>query len=109
VPCTEFEQYFRVGWGMGVLPTNNGLTCIVAGWDAAQYARDGSNLESTYLKCLNSVPVQITFTLPAVQAPSQVIWTVSFNTSGYGQTPFGYATTCATSSAVPMRRSGVMR
>jgi len=56
VPCTEFEQYFRVGWGMGVLPTNDGLTCIVAGWDAAQHTRDGGNLEGAYMKCLTSVP-----------------------------------------------------
>jgi 2-polyprenyl-6-methoxyphenol hydroxylase-like FAD-dependent oxidoreductase len=55
VPCTEFEQYFRAGWGMAALPTNDGLTCIVAGWDDAQYARGGGNLEGAYLHCLNSV------------------------------------------------------
>ena len=38
--------------------------------------------------CLNALPVQITFPLPAGHpAPSQVIWTVSFNTSDYGATP----------------------
>jgi 2-polyprenyl-6-methoxyphenol hydroxylase-like FAD-dependent oxidoreductase len=56
VPCTEFEQYFRVGWGMAALPTNDGLTCIVAGWDPKTYPHDRSDMEGTYLKCLNSVP-----------------------------------------------------
>jgi hypothetical protein len=46
---------------------------------------------------LNAVPVQIPFTFSTpVVAPSQVIWTVSFNTSGFGQSPFGNGTPCAT-------------
>lgn len=56
VPCTEFEQYFRISWGMAALPTNDGLTCIVAGWDAETQAHDRSDMESRYLKCLTSVP-----------------------------------------------------
>jgi flavin-dependent dehydrogenase len=56
VACTEFEQYFRVGWGMAALPTNDGLTCIVAGWDPQNFPHDRNDLEGSYLKCLNSVP-----------------------------------------------------
>jgi 2-polyprenyl-6-methoxyphenol hydroxylase-like FAD-dependent oxidoreductase len=56
VACNEFEQYFRSGWGMAALPTNDGLTCIVAGWDPENFSHDRSDMEGTYLKCLNSVP-----------------------------------------------------
>jgi len=54
--CTEFEQYFRPGWGMAALPTNDGLTCIVAGWLPEGPWHDGNDLEGCYLKCLNSIP-----------------------------------------------------
>jgi len=51
--------------------------------------------------CFNGLAVPITFdftTGPAVLLPSQVIWTVSYNTSHYGPSPIGEGAACYTSS-----------
>jgi hypothetical protein len=80
-------------------PSADSLNCQNPGIDANGGNDVGKWYDSAANLCLNSVPVQITFTLPAVQAPSQVIWTVSFNTSGFGSSPFGDSTTCATSGS----------
>jgi hypothetical protein len=71
-------------------PSADGTNCT--GSDAGKWFDAAAN------QCLNGYPVNLTFTFPtAVQAPSEVIWTVSFNTSGFGDTPFGYGTACASS------------
>ena len=48
--------------------------------------------------CYNGFATPVTFTFDGtVVLPSDVIWGISFNTSGYGASPLGYSTACATS------------
>ncbi len=50
--------------------------------------------------CYNGFATTIAFPFAdKVSLPSNVIWTVAFNTSGYGSAPMGYSTTCAQSAA----------
>lgn len=50
--------------------------------------------------CYSGFAHEITFKLSGhVKLPTAVIWTVAFDTSGYGPNPRGYATTCAMSTA----------
>ena len=70
--------------------------------DAAKCA--GADAGKWYSKtdqtCYNGFVTKIDFTLDgATVLPNDVIWTVAFNTSGYGASPLGYATPCATSAA----------
>jgi 2-polyprenyl-6-methoxyphenol hydroxylase-like FAD-dependent oxidoreductase len=41
---------------MAALPTNDGLTCIVAGWDPKEHPGSPAEINDKYLKCLASVP-----------------------------------------------------
>ena len=50
--------------------------------------------------CSNGYATPVTFTFDGtVLLPSDLIWGISFNTSGYGATPMGFKTTCAQSTA----------
>jgi hypothetical protein len=78
-------------------PSTDNVKCTNPGTDANQGDDTGKWYDAAANLCLNAVPVQIPFTFSTpVVAPSQVIWTVSFNTSGFGQSPFGNGTPCAT-------------
>jgi len=46
-------------------------------------------------KCAHGLPVNISFNLGSVAVPDTVIYGFSYNTSGYGPNPYGYATACA--------------
>lgn len=46
-------------------------------------------------KCAHGLPVNISFDLGAVSVPDTVIYGISYNTSGYGPHPYGYATASA--------------
>lgn len=45
--------------------------------------------------CFNGFAQAIKFGFAGQQLTNQVIWTVAFNTSGYGANPLGYSTACA--------------
>lgn len=46
--------------------------------------------------CYNGFATPVTFTFNGdVLLPSDLIWGISFNTSGYGASPLGYSTACA--------------
>ena len=51
-------------------------------------------------KCYNGFATTINFDVSALNRvlPSEVIWTVAYNTSDYGAAPIGHAATCYTSS-----------
>ena len=49
--------------------------------------------------CYSGFATKISFDLDGTVLPTNVIWTVAFNTSGYGASPMGYTTTCALSAA----------
>ncbi len=49
--------------------------------------------------CYNGFATKITFNLDGTLLPRDLIWTVAFNTSGYGASPMGYTTACAVSAA----------
>ena len=46
----RFETYVRPERGLAALPTNDGLTLVVAGWPHAEMAADEDDLEGNYLK-----------------------------------------------------------
>lgn len=45
--------------------------------------------------CYNGFAQSIKFGFAGETLTSHVIWTVAFNTSGYGETPLGYSTACS--------------
>ena len=45
--------------------------------------------------CYNGFAQSIKFGFAGQQLTNQVIWTVAFNTSGYGESPLGYSTACS--------------
>ena len=63
----------------------------------------GANAGKWYSKsdktCYNGFATKIRFTLDGTTLPTNVIWTVAFNTSGYGPTPIGYGQACNVSTA----------
>jgi 2-polyprenyl-6-methoxyphenol hydroxylase-like FAD-dependent oxidoreductase len=52
---TAFETYIRPNWGGAMLPTNNGLTCIVGGWNDAAGVPEGRPAEG-YRTMMESFP-----------------------------------------------------
>ena len=61
-------------------------------------ARAGGTARPTRSATAASLP-KISFDLDGTVLPTNVIWTVAFNTSGYGASPMGYTTACAVSAA----------
>jgi hypothetical protein len=50
-------------------------------------------------QCVHGKTYNVTFTLPTpLLVPDSLIWSVAYNTSGYGYTPYGYSTACFASS-----------
>ena len=47
--------------------------------------------------CYNGYATNITFNVAGLTVPSQVIYGIAYNTSGYGYAPIGYATACSAS------------
>ena len=58
LPADGFETYIRGedhrGWG--VLPTHDGLTCVVEGWPQSQFKDNRGDVEGTYMKAFELVP-----------------------------------------------------
>ncbi len=58
LPTDTFENYIRAendrGWG--VLPTHDGLTCVVMGWPLAQFEANRTDIEGTYMKTFDLAP-----------------------------------------------------
>jgi 2-polyprenyl-6-methoxyphenol hydroxylase-like FAD-dependent oxidoreductase len=52
----RFEAYIRPGRGFGVLPTNDDLTLVIAGWPIAEFEANKSDVEGNYLKVFDLVP-----------------------------------------------------
>ena len=52
----RFEAYVRPGRGFGVLPTNDDLTLVIAGWPIAEFEANKSDVEGNYLKVFDLVP-----------------------------------------------------
>jgi hypothetical protein len=70
-------------------PSANNVKCT--GDDAGKWFKKADGT------CYNGFAQSIKFGFAGEMIPSdrEVIWTVAFNTSGYGATPLGYTTTCA--------------
>jgi flavin-dependent dehydrogenase len=56
VECDAFEMVARNGWGMGALPTNDGLTCVVVGFTESQFPGYRSDVAGAYLRSLELCP-----------------------------------------------------
>ena len=58
LPADGFEVYIRAeddrGWG--VLPTHDGLTCVVQGWPQSQFKTNRKDVEGTYMKSFELAP-----------------------------------------------------
>lgn len=58
LPTDAFETYIRAegdrGWG--VLPTHDGLTCVVQGWPQSQFKANRKDVEGTYMKSFELAP-----------------------------------------------------
>jgi 2-polyprenyl-6-methoxyphenol hydroxylase-like FAD-dependent oxidoreductase len=52
----RFEVCLRPGRGFGVMPTNDGLTVVIAGWPYAEFEANRTDVEGNYLKTLDMVP-----------------------------------------------------
>ncbi|MGN6565780.1 MAG: NAD(P)/FAD-dependent oxidoreductase [Thermomicrobiales bacterium] len=56
VPLDGVEFYPREHRGLGVLPTHQGLACIIVGWPHEEFAAYRADVEGNYLKTLELVP-----------------------------------------------------
>lgn len=56
VSCDAFEMVARTGWGMGAVPTNDGLTCVVLGFNESLFPNYRSDIEGTYHRSLELCP-----------------------------------------------------
>jgi len=74
------------------IPYRPSASASCTGADAGKWKDSAGICDNGY-----ATPVTFTFTAPLPLLPNQVIWSVAFNTSGFGTTPLGYATPCATS------------
>ena len=58
LPTDSFENYIRAeddrGWGM--IPTNDGLTCVVVGWPISQFQANRRDIEGAYMKSFELAP-----------------------------------------------------
>ena len=71
------------------IPFRPSASSVCTGGDAGKWS-DGTT-------CYNGFATPVTFTFAGtVVLPSDLIWGISFNTSGYGASPLGYSTACAT-------------
>jgi flavin-dependent dehydrogenase len=52
----RYEAYIRPDRGFGVLPTNDDLTLVIAGWPIAEFEANKTDVERNYLKVLDLVP-----------------------------------------------------
>jgi hypothetical protein len=70
---------------------------VVVDHDVLGDLEDDPSLDKS---CYSGFATKITFALDhTVVLPNNVIWTVAYNTSGYGTQPLGYTTVCALSTA----------
>ena len=61
----------------------------------------GGWYNSVAQRCEFSAKQLLTFNFPSVALPTNVIWTVAFNTTHYGYAPIGEATSCYNFGAAP--------
>ncbi len=75
------------------IPYRPSASPACTGADAGKWLNPATN------QCVNSISALLTFTFPAGTAlPSQVIWTVAFNTTHYGYNPIGESAACFSSA-----------
>lgn len=56
LPVAGFENVVRPNRGWGAAPTNDGLTMLVVGWPYAEASAYKADVETNYLKTLDSAP-----------------------------------------------------
>jgi hypothetical protein len=60
---------------------------------------DGRWYNTSDKTCYSGFATKISFDLNGSTLPTKLIWTVAFNTSGYGASPMGYSTACFATAA----------
>jgi hypothetical protein len=68
-------------------PSANNVKCT--GTDDGKWFKKADGV------CYNGFAQSIKFGFAGQSVPADVIWTVAFNTSGYGESPLGYSTACS--------------
>jgi 2-polyprenyl-6-methoxyphenol hydroxylase-like FAD-dependent oxidoreductase len=53
MPRTTFEVWVRPGRSFAALPTNDGLTCVVATWPITEFEANRADIEGNYMKTLH--------------------------------------------------------
>jgi flavin-dependent dehydrogenase len=58
LPVDGLEVYIRTdsGRGWGVLPTHDGLTCVIMGWPRSEFDANRKDVEGNYMRTLELVP-----------------------------------------------------
>ena len=96
VPLATVTQTFTIPYRPSADPGNCPLDYHGAG--AANGSAWFNPLAPAGDKCIYSKSTVLMFTFPAGTAlPDEVVWSVAFNTSGFGASPLGYANPCNSS------------
>jgi flavin-dependent dehydrogenase len=56
LPASRFEVFVRDRRGWGAIPTNDGLTYVVAGWPEDEFKANRNDVEGNYLKAFEQSP-----------------------------------------------------
>ena len=56
VPASGFEAWVRPGRAVGLIPTNDGLTCVVVNWPRSELVANRADVEGSFLRTLDLAP-----------------------------------------------------
>jgi flavin-dependent dehydrogenase len=86
VPLDGVEFYPREHRGFGVLPTHQGLTCIIVGWPHAEFHAYRDDIEGNFLKTLELAP---TFAERVRQGKREERFTGTADVPNFFRKPYG--------------------
>ncbi len=81
----RFETYVRPERGMAAMPTNDGLTLIIAGWPYAEFEANKKDIDGNYLKAL-AMAEPLADRLRAAKLETRLVGT---SVPNYFRRPFG--------------------
>ena len=88
LPAEGFEVYDRAqdGRGWGVIPTHDGLTCVVQGWPMSEFHANRKDVEGAYLKSFELAP-EFAERIAAATRETRFVGTADL--PGYFRKPYG--------------------
>ena len=88
LPVDGFETFIRVegdrGWG--VIPTHDGLTCVVQGWPMSEFDANRKDVEAAYMKSFELAP-EFAERIRAATRETRFVGTADL--PGYFRKPYG--------------------